>query len=113
MPREEVRNPENSVLVCRTGQCLWAIPLAHISETMRPLPVEPLASMPSFILGAARMRGVAVPVVNMAAVLGLENGSKLGRFVSVTVENRQVALAVEAVEGVRAITPESLAELPP
>jgi purine-binding chemotaxis protein CheW len=88
------------------------LPLTHVEETMRVLPVEPLAGLPPFVRGVSVIRGAAVPVVDAASLLGVGE-SRPTRFVTVKADDRRVALAFDAVLGVRAITDESLQELPP
>lgn len=84
-------------------------------ETLRPLPVEPLAGAPDFVLGVAILRGMPVPVVDAARLLGAASTTGTGpaRFVSLRVGERSIALAVDAVEDVRVLGPAELAELPP
>ncbi len=67
---------------------------------MRPLPVEPLAGVPSFVRGVAIIRGIPTPVVDLGAVLGTPV-ELAERFVTVRVGDKQVALSVNAVLGVR------------
>jgi purine-binding chemotaxis protein CheW len=104
---------ETVVLVVRTGKRHCALRVAHVIETMRPLPLEPMADSPPFLLGLSIIRGAPVPVVALARVLGdLEDGS-FSRFVSLRVDARCVALAVEEVVDVRALRDTSLEGLPP
>ncbi len=93
---------------------ICAVPLGHVIETMRALPIEALSGVPSFVLGAAIIRGIPTPVVDLAAILGASSEHKDDRFVTVRAGNRQVALLVSAVLGVRdldALT--ATQELPP
>lgn len=100
-------------LIVRSDAFLCALPLEHVAETMRPLPVERLADMPSFLLGVSIIRGGAVPVVDAARLLGAVPVAP-GRFVTVKLgETRRVALAVDSVIGVRELPEASLDELPP
>jgi purine-binding chemotaxis protein CheW len=99
-------------LICRVGERLCALPLGHVVETMRPLPVEAIAGAPHFVLGLAVIRGVPVPVVDTAELLGAP-ATSVNRFVTVTVGERWVALAVSSVLGVREVATGSLHELPP
>ena len=78
---------------------------------MRPLPIEALAGVP-FVLGASIVRGAPVPVVDVAALLGLEAG-EASRFVIVRAGGRRVALLVDAVMDVAALPPEASAAMPP
>jgi purine-binding chemotaxis protein CheW len=99
-------------LICRVPATVCALPLTDVEETMRVLPVEPLAGMPHFVRGLAIIRGAAMPVVDAAFLLGAKE-SRPTRFVTVKVADRRVALAFDAVLGVREIPVESLQGLPP
>jgi purine-binding chemotaxis protein CheW len=79
---------------------------------MRPLPVEPLAGAPPFVLGLSIIRAIPVPVVDAAALLG-ETGSRPTRFVTVKAGAHRVAISVAEIVGLRAIGPETLHALPP
>jgi purine-binding chemotaxis protein CheW len=99
-------------LICCVPANICALPLTAVDETMRVLPVEPLAGMPPFVRGLAIIRGAAVPVVDAASLLCAKE-SRPTRFVMVKAADRRVALAFDAVLGVREIAVESLQELPP
>ncbi len=100
-----------AMLVCRVGTRLCAFPTETVVETMRPAALEPVADVPRFVRGIAVIRGVAVPVLDAAALLGVPR-SEAARFVTLRVDGRHVALAVDEVLGVRKDTG-SLQELPP
>lgn len=112
------RNSELS-LICRVQTRLCALPLAHVVETLRPLTVEPLAGAPACVQGLCVIRGVPRPVVCAARLLGVQApgdppaAPTTARFVTVRTGAQQVALAVDAVLGVRTVPPESLQDLPP
>jgi len=103
---------EGLALFCRVGSCLCALPLEHVVETMRPMPVEPLAGTTPLVSGLAIIRGAPVPVLQAGKLLGAESVTPC-RFVTVRVGKRQVALAVDSVLGVGALPRGSLHELPP
>jgi purine-binding chemotaxis protein CheW len=90
-------------LISRTHSWLCALPIASVRETMRPLPCEPLAQMPPFLLGVSIIRGAAVPVINVASLLGFSDPAQFRRIVTLKVGERAIALAVEEVVGIRAI----------
>ena len=98
-------------LLCRVGDLLCALPLEHVDEAMRPLAVEAIAGMPSFVQGLAIVRGAPIPVVDAGTLL---NGARSHptRFVTVKTGRRRIALAVDAVVGVVDISPGSLDPLP-
>jgi purine-binding chemotaxis protein CheW len=99
-------------LLCRAGAGLCALPLGPIVEIMRLLPIEPVAAPPPGLSGLSLIRGAPVPVLDLAALLG-ESGAPATRLVTATLSGRKVALAVEAVLGVRRIDPALVGELPP
>lgn len=104
--------PEWALLI-RAGNWLCALPLGCVVETMRPLAIEPLASAPAFVRGLARVRGTPIPVVDLGTVVGTHGDGAVRRFVTVAVGERQAALAVDAVLGVRDLAALRPAELPP
>jgi purine-binding chemotaxis protein CheW len=100
-------------LLLRVRGRLCALPLEHVVETMRPLPVNPVAGAPPYVAGLAIVRGAALPVIDLARLLGPAPGaSTTTRFVTVRVASRVVALGVDAVVGVRTLSTASLGELP-
>jgi purine-binding chemotaxis protein CheW len=86
-----------------------ALPLDAVIETMRLLPVEPIASAPRAVLGVAIIRGAPVPVVDLGWVIA-GRPSAAGRLVTIRVADRTVALAVDGVDGVHRL---DMAEAPP
>jgi purine-binding chemotaxis protein CheW len=100
-------------LICRSNGYWCALPLASVAEIMRPLPFEPLAEMPQFVLGMSVIRGMPVPIVDAARLLGATTLSPPQRVVTLKVGERRVGLAVESVTGVRALPAASLDEIPP
>ncbi len=100
-------------LLCRVQRRLYAVPLAHVVETMRPLPIEAIAGAPSFVLGVAVIRGQPVPVVDLAWIGYNGAATPPTRFVMTGGGARRVALAVDEVQGVRPIAPGAMQALPP
>jgi purine-binding chemotaxis protein CheW len=108
-----VRAPAASLsLLCRVGSRLCALGIEHVVETLRPLPIEPVAEMPPFILGLSVIRGVPLPVVDAGRLLGTSDTVRAGRFVVLRLGERRAALAVDAVEGMRVLPSAALRELP-
>jgi purine-binding chemotaxis protein CheW len=99
-------------MLCRIGDQLCALPLTNVVETMRPLPVRRLPGMPAFISGLSLVRGMPLPVVNAAALIG-QGGTPPSRFVTLQVGARQVVLAVQEVVGIRAMAADPLQAMPP
>lgn len=102
----------NRVLIVAVQSSACALPLMQVVETMRPQPIEPIACALSFVRGVSIIRGAPIPVVDLGALLGTSNGTP-GRFITLRLDDRQVALAVEAVLGVREFDALTIQKLPP
>ncbi len=105
-------------LIVKTQAHTCALPLEEIIETMRPLPVRPLAGTPPFVRGVALVRGTGLPVLDLGALLG-EPASEapafhgLTRFVTIRAGGRCAALAVASVTGIVAFAETDFEALPP
>lgn len=102
-----------SVLLLRSGGRFCGLPVEHVVETMRPLPTESLGEAPSFVRGLARIRGEAVPVLDLNRLLGGSEDTVAGRYLSLRVGARRVALAVEELLELRVLDRDLLSSLPP
>jgi purine-binding chemotaxis protein CheW len=89
------------------------LPIDHVVETMRPLTVETVAATPAFVRGVSVVRGAPVPVVDLGAILGCTGAASPTRFVTLSVQGRTVALAVEGIVGVRFVPRAAAEALPP
>lgn len=107
-----LHHPPASYVIVKAG-LLVALPLPRVVETMRPQPVSGLVGMPDFIRGMARIRGASIPVVDLPLLLTGVAGIHTERFITITTNDRQVALAVESVVEIREISPSTLEALPP
>lgn len=101
-----------SHLLCRSKGYACALPLTHVRETMRALPLQAVPDMPPFVLGVSVIRGQVVPVLDLAALLGAA-GAAATRYVTLDLGQRQVALAVEEVVGVRSLPTSAMADVAP
>jgi purine-binding chemotaxis protein CheW len=102
-----------AVLLCQVGLTVCALPLEHVSETMRPLPLEVLSGVAPFVDGVSIIRGSPVPIVDLARLLGKVSDAPRTRLVVVRVGERSAALAVGGVIGVRSLESSAVSELPP
>jgi purine-binding chemotaxis protein CheW len=101
-----------SCLVFKVDSLVCALPIASVVETMRPLPVQRLEQAPEMVLGLAMVRGIPTPVIDAGRLMGAGPLAQLGRFVSVAVGARRIALAVTSVWGIRAVSAQSLRAMP-
>lgn len=100
------------VLELLAGGRHCGLPLAVVGEVFRPLPVQALGEPVPALLGLVRVRGEALPLLELNPLLGAEPAAA-GRFVSLRVDGRGAVLAVDAVLGLRAIEAGALQALPP
>jgi purine-binding chemotaxis protein CheW len=98
-------------LICRIGRPLCAVPLAHVIEIMRRLPIEVVAGAPPYVHGLCIIRGAPVPVVDLGILVG-DEATRANRLVTIRANGRTIALAAEEVLGIRAIGTETFKELP-
>lgn len=85
------------LLRCRSWLC--TLPLSEVVETMRVLPLHPVAGAPPFVRGLSLVRGELLPVVELAALLGT-GGPRGERLVIVKAGAggaRRLALEVDEV----------------
>jgi len=108
----EERNTENRVLLVEVQACVCVLSLSCVIETFRPVPIEPISGAPSYLRGISIIRGTPTPVVDLGDLLG-NHGGVSGRFVILRVGDRQVALSVGKVLGVRAMDALAVQKLPP
>lgn len=101
----------STLLVCRVHERICALPMAHVAEVMRPLPIETMPGAPDFVLGMSLIRGEPTPVLNMARLLN-EPETDVGRFVTIKAIGRPLALAVSMVQGVRGVDAAALRLMP-
>ena len=101
-----------SWLLCRASSHHLALPMQHVVETMRTLPIQTVRSTPAIVRGLCVIRGEPTPVID-AAMLFDDRACHGERLVTVRTGKRTVALAIDAVIGVRAIATRDLRQMPP
>lgn len=108
-----VAKNDRYLVLADSAEFLFALALEDVVETMRPQPVRPVAGLPKFVAGAAMIRGVTIPVLNLSQLWTGNEACAPGRFVAVQAGERRVVIAVESVVGIRRLAPELFSELPP
>ena len=104
--------PPGLSLVFGVGDLLCAIALRDVVETIRPLPVQPLAGTAEILLGVSVIRGLAVPVVDTAGLLGARK-EQPSRFVTTRTGRGTLAYATGPVIGVLPVEPDASRPPPP
>lgn len=101
-----------SYVAVGVGTCVCALPIEHVIETMRVLPLEPISAPAPFIAGISIIRGAPVPVVDLGALLGLGRHAA-GSLVTLRLAERTVAVRVDRVLGVRQLDEGAARQVPP
>jgi purine-binding chemotaxis protein CheW len=96
MPQADTRD---TVLLLDAAGRRCALRLDAVAEILRPLPLQALAGLPAFVLGAALVRGRAAPVADLSQLLGGAPGRN-ARWVSLKLAAGPAMLSVDAVQGV-------------
>jgi chemotaxis signal transduction protein len=94
------------------GYVLVGVRLNYVVEIMPTPPIEIVAGAPPYVRGLCIIRGTAVPVVDVGLLIGGQT-TRPARLVTIRTDSRAIALAADAVLGVRAIGEEACASLPP
>ena len=105
-------------LLFRCGGLCAALPLGEVRETLRPLPITVVEAAPAFVLGMSIIRGLATVVIDGGLLLARDATTAFSaqpgsRFITLRVPERPVALAVDAVVGIKDVSPTALQALPP
>lgn len=108
----EKRHAPVNWLLCLAASHHFALPMQHVVETMRMLPVEPVAGCPPIVCGLSVIRGVPTPVIDAALLFDGQPGQR-ERLVTVRTGKRTIALAMQAVVGVWEMADDELDDLPP
>jgi purine-binding chemotaxis protein CheW len=101
-----------SWLLCRAGTHLCAIPLEHVIEVMRVLPIAAVAGTPPYVRGLCIIRGAPVPVIDTGLLVG-DQATPPERLVTIKTGNRAIALAAQTVLGIWAVDAGMFNALPP
>src|SRR4029453_13453711 len=91
--------PDQEVLLFRIERELYAIPSSSVREVARFRPWTPVPGAPAVLPGIISQRGMILPIVELRALLGLEQHdlTRAARLVVVVHNEIGMALLVEAV----------------
>lgn len=91
-------------LSIRVAQERYALPVQCVREVLRMSATSPVPGAPAVLLGLHNLRGRAIPVFDLAILLGLEASARpRARAVVLEDAERLGALAVDAALGVAAL----------
>lgn len=96
------------------GEQTYCIDIITVREIRGWTPATPLPHAPSFVRGVINLRGSVLPVVDLAARLGLPVKEPTARHAVVVVQSngQVVGLLVEAVSNIMMIAPDAIQPTP-
>ena len=96
------RNDVRELIAFRTGTQEFCVNVRSVREIRGWTPATSLPHAPEFVLGVINLRGIALPIIELATRLGFRSTEPTARHAIIVVEcGRQVAgLLVEAVSDI-------------
>lgn len=96
------------------GEQTFCIDITAVREIRGWTPATPLPHAPSFVRGVINLRGAVLPVIDLAARLGLPSTEPTARHAVMVVQNQGqvVGLLVEAVSNIMMVPPEAIQPTP-
>lgn len=97
------------------GEEEYGIPLQRISEIIKPRAITEVPRVPHFVMGILTLRGVVIPVFDLAKRLSLGRVtiSKASRIIIVYQKEDKVGLLVDRVRDVVRVLPRDIEPPPP
>jgi purine-binding chemotaxis protein CheW len=95
------KTPAPTFIVVEAGGRPVSLPREAVQELIQAVAWTSLPCAPEGFLGVGLMRGVALPLLSLAVLLGLQGGASPGGFVAVDVGGRRALLAVDRIVGLR------------
>lgn len=103
---------ELELLSFRIGEQEYSVDIMSVREIRGWTKPTPLPRAPSYVRGVINLRGTVLPIVDLAARLGLQVGEETSRnvIIVVCIDNQMTGLLVNAVSDILAF---SMADMQP
>ena len=110
----EVRGDLQQYVVFSVSGERYGVTISQIGEISKPLDTTPIPRTADFVLGIGNVRGVVIPILDLARRLRLPTSpeTRETRVLIVRHDAEQYGLVVDQVYGVVQIAPEDLEETP-
>ncbi len=110
----EVRGDLQQYVVFEVAGERYGVTISQIGEIAKPLDTTPVPRTADFVVGIGNVRGVVIPVLDLALRLKLPPTPRTRdtRILIVRHDDEQYGLVVDRVFGVAQIAPEDLEETP-
>ncbi len=111
---QEASAPQRELITFKVAEQFFSVDIMAVREIRGWSPPTPLPQSPPYVTGVINLRGQILPIVDMAARLGLSPAEPTARHVIivVSIDGRLVGVLVDAVCDIIAIAPEALQPAP-
>jgi len=102
------------LIAFRIGDTEFCVNIMSVREIRGWTPATPLPHAPSSVMGVINLRGVVLPIINLAARLGLKPIAPDARHVIIVAQvgSKIVGLLVEAVSDILTVSDENIQPMP-
>jgi purine-binding chemotaxis protein CheW len=106
--------PPSEYIAFHVGEQTFCIDIIAVREIRGWTPATPLPQVPSYIRGVINLRGAVLPVVDLAARLGLPVTEPTPRHAIIVIQHggAVVGLLVDAVSNILMLAPEAIQPAP-
>lgn len=110
----ENKSSQEKFVVFRIGEQEFCIEISLTREIRGWTQSTSLPHSPDYLVGVINLRGVILPIVNLAVRLGLPSDAPSERHVIIVVQfnNKAFGLLVDSVSDILNVTPEELRSVP-
>ncbi len=104
----------NAYLSFTVGSEEYALDAQHVLEIRHLEPLMPVSSAPDFVKGVIELRGAAVPIVDLRALLGStdKESQRPAAVMVIHMHGGTVGMIVDAVSGLVELTPDQVRPAP-
>jgi purine-binding chemotaxis protein CheW len=102
------------LIAFRIGDQEFTVNVMSVREIRGWSPATPMPHMPPYVLGVINLRGAVLPIVDLAARLGMKAAEPTARHVIIVVQvyDRMVGLLVDAVSDILTVSDELIQSTP-
>ena len=102
------------LIAFRIGDQEFCVNIMSVREIRGWTPATPLPHAPSYVMGVINLRGVVLPIINLAARLGLKPIAPDARHVIIVAQvgSKIVGLLVEAVSDILTVSDDNIQPMP-
>lgn len=111
---DPTQKAERELVAFRAGEQDYCVDIGHVREIRGWTEATSLPHAPDYVRGVINLRGSVVPIVDLAARLGLQptKASDRNVIIIMVVSNQVVGILVEAVFDILSVHPDTVQDTP-